>query len=139
MSKLYTKYLELKKQSTNIIYLFKSGIFFLALQEDAEKLSSELGLKITNLSPNVTKCGFPISRQEHYFRLLEAKNIDFTIVDEKYGMVENYSDYMNNSNLKLIINKIIGLDFDNITYKEAYEILLSASNSFKKIYDNNSK
>ena len=134
MSKVYSKYLELKKNNPNKIYLFKSGIFFLAIDEDATKLSDELNLKITNLSPDVLKCGFPVSRQEHYFRVLEAKHIPFTIIDDTYGVVENYSDYMNNVKLKKIIDEIININFDNITFKEAYEILLSTSNLLKEIY-----
>lgn len=134
MSKLYSKYLELKKNNPNTIYLFKSGIFLLAIDEDATKLSDELNLKVTNLSPDVLKCGFPVSRQEHYFRVLEAKHISFTIIDDTYGVVENYSDYMNNVKLKKIIDEIININFDNITFKEAYEILLSTSNLLKEIY-----
>ena len=134
MSKLYSKYLELKKNNENTIYLFKSGIFLLALDRDATKLSNELNLKVTNLSPDVIKCGFPVSRQEHYFRVLEANNIPFTIIDDTYGVVENYSDYMNNVELKKIIDEIININFDNITFKEAYEILLSTSNLLKEIY-----
>ena len=134
MSKLYSKYLELKKNNPNKIYLFKSGIFLLAIDEDATKLSDELNLKVTNLSPDVLKCGFPVSRQEHYFRVLEAKHISFTIIDDTYGVVENYSDYMNNVKLKKIIGEIININFDNITFKEAYEILLSTSNLLKEIY-----
>ena len=133
MSKLYSKYLELKKNNPNTIYLFKSGIFLLAIDEDATKLSDELNLKVTNLSPDVLKCGFPVSRQEHYFRVLEAKHISFTIIDDTYGVVENYSDYMNNVKLKKIIDEIININFDNITFKEAYEILLSTSNLLKEI------
>lgn len=134
MSKLFSKYLELKKNDSNKIYLFKSGIFFLALQDDAHKLSDELNLKITNLNPDIVKCGFPVSRQEHYFRILEAKRIDFIIIDDTYGIVKDYSDYVNNDKLKNIINKIISIDFDNISYKEAYKLLLDTSNSLKKIY-----
>ena len=134
MSKLYLKYLELKKNDKDTIYLFKSGFFFLALEEDATTLAKELNLKVTNLSPNVIKCGFPVSRQEHYFRILEAKNIPFTIANDTYGIVENYSDYMNNVRLKNVIEEIININFDNITFKEAYEILLSTSNLLKEIY-----
>lgn len=134
MSKLFSKYLELKNTNKDNIYLFKSGIFFLALQDDAEKLSQELNLKITNLNPDVVKCGFPVSRQEHYFRILEAKKIAFTIVDDTYGTIKNYSDYINNDKLKGIVNKILSIDFDNISYKEAYELLLNTSNDLKKIY-----
>ena len=134
MSKLFSKYLELKNTNKDTIYLFKSGIFFLALQDDAEKLSQELNLKITNLNPDVIKCGFPVSRQEHYFRILEAKEIAFSIVDDTYGTIRNYSDNINNDKLKGIENKILSIDFDNISYKEAYELLLNTSNDLKKIY-----
>lgn len=106
----------------------------MAIDEDATKLSDELNLKVTNLSPDVLKCGFPVSRQEHYFRVLEAKHIPFTIIDDTYGVVENYSDYMNNVKLKKIIEEIMNINFDNITFKEAYEILLSTSNLLKEIY-----
>lgn len=115
MSKLYSKYIELKKQNPDTIFLFKSGIFFLALQDDATILSNELKLKITNLSPDVQKCGFPVSREEHYFRILKAKNLDFKIIDDTYGIIENYSDYINNNKLKNIVEKIININFDDIT------------------------
>lgn len=37
MSKLYNSYLELKEKDSNFIYLFKNGVFFIALYEDAKK------------------------------------------------------------------------------------------------------
>lgn len=130
---LYSKYLALKKKDANTIYLFKSGIFFLALQDDATLISKELNLKTTSFGKDVIKCGFPISRGEHYFRILEAKNLPFSIIDDIY-FVENYNDYINNTELKQIVDKIIGIDFDTITFKEAYQILLDTSNSLKEIY-----
>lgn len=134
MSKLYSKYSELKNQHPDILYLFKSGIFFIALADDAKTLSEELKLRITNLNEDIIKCGFPVSREEHYLRILSAKEIPFQIIDSTYGVVENYSDYMNNDKLKTIIQKIIDINFDEITFKEAYEILRSTSNSLKEIY-----
>lgn len=134
MSKLYSKYSELKNNNPNSLYLFKSGIFFIALQDDAKLLAEELNLRLTNLNEDIIKCGFPVSRQEHYVRLLQAKEIDFQIIDNTYGLVENYSDYMNNDKLKSIIQKIIAINFDEITFKEAYEILRSTNNTLKEIY-----
>ena len=134
MSKLYSKYSELKNNDPNTLYLFKSGIFFIALEDDAKLLSEELRLRITNLNENIIKCGFPISREEHYLRLLQAKDIPFQIIDNTYGIVENYSDYMNNDKLKSIVQKIININFDEITFKEAFEILRSTSNNLKEIY-----
>lgn len=134
MSKLYAKYSEIKNSNPDLLYLFKSGIFFIALEDDAKLLSEELKLRVTNLNENIVKCGFPVSREEHYLRLLQAKEIPFQIVDSTYGVVENYSDYMNNDKLKDIIGKITSINFDEITFKEAYEILLSTSTKLKEIY-----
>lgn len=134
MSKLYSKYSELKSNNPNTLYLFKSGIFFIALEEDAKALSEQLKLRVTNLNENIIKCGFPVSREEHYLRLLQAKEIPFQIIDSTYGVVENYSDYMNNDKLKAIVQKIANINFDEITFKEAYEILRSTSNHLKEIY-----
>lgn len=134
MSKLYSKYEELKSANPDIIYLFKSGIFFLALQDDAKFLSCELDLRITNLNENIVKCGFPVSREEHYLRLLQAKEIPFQIIDNTYGVIDNYSDYMNNDKVKSVVQKIMDINFDEITFKEAYEILRSTSTNLKQIY-----
>jgi len=134
LSKLYSKYSELKDSNPENLYLFKSGIFFIALQDDAKLLSEELKLRVTNLNEDIIKCGFPVSREEHYLRLLQAKEINFQIIDNTYGVVENYSDYMNNDKLKSIIQKVLDINFDEITFKEAYEILRSTSTNLKEIY-----
>lgn len=134
MSKLYSKYSELKNNNPDTLYLFKSGIFFIALEDDAKLLSEELKLRITNLNENIIKCGFPVSREEHYLRLLQAKDISFEIIDNAYGVIKNYSDYMNNDKLKAIVKQIVDINFDEITFKEAYEILRSTSNHLKEIY-----
>lgn len=134
MSKLYTKYSELKKNNENLLYLFKSGIFFIALQEDAQILSDVLKLRVTNLNENIVKCGFPVSRQEHYIRILQAKEVKFQIVDSTYGVIENFTDYMNNDKLKNIVNDILDINFDEVTFKQAYEILVSTNSKLKEIY-----
>ena len=62
MSKLYNIYLEEKKKNRDILLLFKSGIFYIAIAEDAIKLSNLLHLKLTNLNDTIQKCGFPCFR-----------------------------------------------------------------------------
>ena len=42
-----------------MLYLFRSGIFYIGLDEDAKKLTETLGLKLTNFDGNTVKCGFP--------------------------------------------------------------------------------
>ena len=65
-SKLMQQYQNLKKQDATSIYLFRVGIFYNILNEEAKIASEKLGLKITDLGPNIFKCGFPISQVEKY-------------------------------------------------------------------------
>lgn len=123
MSKLYEKFLELKKEEKTKIYLFKSGIFYIALEEDAKKISNLFNFKITNLNENVIKCGFPEKKLEYYSSLLAQNNINFQIVDLKYSKVENYSDYLNNIKCKNIINTLISIDMNSISFKDSFCIL----------------
>ena len=70
MSKLLIQYEELKKKNSKKIYIFKVGIFYNILNEDARLVSKEIGLKLTDLSPELIKCGFPLSTLEKYTNLL---------------------------------------------------------------------
>ncbi len=82
MSKLYKSYKNLKQNNSQKIYLFKSGMFYISLQEDAERLSDIFGFKITRLNEEVTKVGFPQNRLDYYSAKLNAMdNVEFEIVD----------------------------------------------------------
>lgn len=107
MSKLYDKFLSLKNTNKDKIYLFKSGIFFIALNEDATKLAEIFGFKITNLNDTVTKCGFPSKRIEYYSSLLNKMNIDFDIIDSNCKNIENKTDFINNLNFETIVDKLL--------------------------------
>ena len=135
MSKLYDNFVNLKGSNKDKIYLFKSGIFFIALNEDATKLSEIFGFKITNLNDTVTKCGFPAKRIEYYSSLLYKMNIDFELIDSISKKIENSSEYISNLNFNSIVDKLVKIDFDNITCKEAFDILYSLSLESKKILD----
>ncbi len=39
------------------------------------------------------------------------------------GKIENYSDYLNNENIKNIVDSIVNLDMNNISFKNAFEFL----------------
>ena len=134
MSKLYEKYLSCKSENPNTIFLFKSGIFYLALDEDATKISKLFNFKLTNLNDKVLKCGFPEKRLDFYSNLLNSQNISFQIIDSNYSIIDNYSDYLNNLGIKNIIRSILDIDFNNITYKDCFELLSSIQDSLKKIY-----
>ena len=139
MSKLYDKFLSLKNTNNEKLYLFKSGIFFIALNEDATKLSEIFGFKITNLNDTVTKCGFPSKRIDYYSSLLNKMNVDFDIIDFSTTSTKSTKDYINSYNFDDIIDLLINIDFNNITFKEAFETLYDLSNRTKKILDNSEK
>ena len=134
MSKLYDEYRKLKIKDESKLYIFKSGMFYIALEDDAKTLSEMFDFKIVKLNENVVKSGFPISRLEYYLELLSKRNINFEIIDGNYSKIENYEDYMNNCKLKKIITDINNLDLDNVTFKEAYNYLEKLKNEIKKIY-----
>lgn len=129
MSKLTKQYEQLKKQNASSIYLFRVGIFYNILNEDAKVVSEKLGLKITDLGPNIYKCGFPISQVEKYKKLLEQKEIKYQIIDNLPD--SNVNDYLNNIEIKKVLNKISNLDMNNTTYQQAFNILLEIQNKLK--------
>lgn len=125
MSKLIKQYEELKKRDSNKIYIFSVGIFYNILNEDARIVSDAIGLKLTNLSPEIIKCGFPISQKEKYTLLSKNKNIEFEFV------TPTPSDQ--NTSYRNIINKIQDLDLNNTTCKEAFDILYNIQQKLKNI------
>lgn len=135
MSKLYNEYLKLKNINNNKLYLFKSGIFYIALDEDSKKLSELFEFKLTNLNDSITKCGFPQKRLEFYVKKLKSLNIPFEIVDLNYSKIDNYSDYLNNNKIKNIIQSILDIDMDNTSFREAFDFLYKMKEEIKKIYN----
>lgn len=89
MGKLYTKYKSLKEKDTSILYLFRSGIFYIGLDEDAKKLNETLGLKLTNFDGNTVKCGFPSNSLETYLTKLQDSNINFRLIDNSFDTIES--------------------------------------------------
>lgn len=132
MSKLLKQYNELKRQDNSYIYLFRVGIFYNILNEDAKIINNKIGLKITNLSPEIIKCGFPVSTIDEYKKILAEKNIKFKIID---NLPKNMSttDYMNNIEIKKILNTITNLDMNNTTFQQSFNLLLDIQQKLKNI------
>ena len=59
----------------------------------------------------------------------ETKKSDAEKFAEEYTLVDKDNRFVYTE-----IDEIININFDNITFKEAYEILLSTSNLLKEIY-----
>ena len=131
MSKLLKQYEQLKKEDASCIYLFRVGIFYNILNEDAKIINEKLGLKITDLGPNIFKCGFPVSQLNKYTTLLNKMEIKHTVIDNLPN--SNINEYMNNVEIKKILNKITDLDMNNITFHQAFDTLLDIQNKLKNI------
>ena len=131
MSKLLNQYNNLKKEDASCIYLFRVGIFYNILNEDAKTINEKLGLKITDLGPNIFKCGFPVSQLNKYMILLDEKKIKYKIIDNLPN--SNINEYINNVETKKILNKICELDMNNTTFQQAFNILLDIQNKLKNI------
>ena len=98
-------------------YLFKSGIFYIFLAEDAKKMSSILNLKLNNLNESVLKCGFPINSLQKYMNLLKTANCEVEIID-------NISPKLNtNQKIENFLTKISNANPDNFSIKEIYNFL----------------
>ena len=121
MSKLYDTYKNLKLCENNYIYLFKSGIFYILLDDDAKRVSLSLGLKLTKLNDEILKCGFPISVKDKYFQLLKNHNFDFKIIDNNTAYT--LCDYTTKDGLQEILDTILKVDTNNLSIKEAYEFI----------------
>ena len=146
MSKLYEQYLKLKIENQNTIYLFKSGLFYIVLEDDALKLSEELKLKLTNFGNLTLKCGFPESRLKYYLEKLKELNLDYILVQSEQNkntndIAEKEMPYINkhnkcqnncidtkSTNLSInqtteILYEIANLDINNLTLKNSFDEL----------------
>ena len=131
MSKLLNQYNQLKKDDPNTIYIFRVGIFYNILNEDAKIINEKLGLKIIDLGPQISKCGFPISCLDKYVVLLNKMEIKYQIIDNLPN--SNLTEYKNNIEIKKLINKIKSLELNNIKPIDALNTLYDIKNIVDKI------
>ena len=132
MSKLITKLNNLKKQDASSIYVFRVGIFYNIFNEDAKILNEKLGLKLTSLSPEIIKCGFPISSLEKYTKKFDNLQLKYKIIDN-LPQNTNIADYSNNIEIKKILKKITEIDMNNTTFQQSFNILLDLKKKLKNI------
>ena len=135
MSKLYKKYISLKIENPNKIYLFKVGIFYIFLDDDARLMSSVLKLKLTKLNSVIYKCGFPVNSSEKYFNLLKKYNYDICIIDE-YEIYSTIDTYKSNQEIKKIALKIVSIDINSLSISDAFELLSELQKSFNILLEN---
>lgn len=135
MSKLYEQYLKLKNEDSKKLYLFKSGLFYIALEDDAVMLSNKFNLKLTNLGNSTLKCGFPESRLKHYSEHFKMQDIDYILVKSENNNTANKkaSILSNNNEVTDILTELAKVDINNITLKEAFDKLYYYHVKAKKI------
>jgi hypothetical protein len=126
MSKLQKQYDELKKKDSEKIYIFRVGIFYNILNEDAKIVSDSIGLKLTDLGPSIVKCGFPIAKLDKYTNLLKSKNLPFEVISDIAPSNQNTS-------YEKIVDKIKKIDLDNTTFHQAFDILYNIQQNLKNI------
>lgn len=131
MSKLYDKYLNFKKQNPDQIYLFKSGIFYIALEDDALELSEQFNFKLTNLNDKVIKCGFPCSSINKYSHLFSLFNLNVKIIENSTNF--DLNNYAENEILSDIIHSIKNIDINNLSVKDSYKFIENLKQKVKNI------
>ena len=112
MSKLYDKYVELKRKDSDKYYLFRSGIFYIFLDSDAKKISSITTLSLGRLNDSVVKCGFPKNSLDKYLDIFKNLGVDVEVIESE-----------KDSKKVDVIRKVKKIQLESITPMEAYELL----------------
>lgn len=81
--KIYNYY---KTNDLNKYYLFKWGIFYYFISDDAEYFSLKYNFILTSFGSTV-KCGFPVKSLEKYLYLFNKENIMIIEGDVIFGKI----------------------------------------------------
>lgn len=124
MSKIYNKYLELKQENQDKLYLFHSGKFYIFIADDVEKINQYIVLRKTKFTKEISKCGFPDNCYDDYMRVFHNHHLDVVVlessdiennscesrtkIEEKYSQIQNY---------------VKNIDINTITPLQSMEIL----------------
>lgn len=81
MSKIYEKYLALKEDDSNKLYLFRCGNFYIFLAEDADMINNYVVLKKTKFTKEVMKCGFPVGSKDEYLKVFHNQNLNIEVIE----------------------------------------------------------
>ncbi len=139
MSKLFTMYQSLKSENSSDLYLFKSGMFYIFLDEDAKKISELLDLKLTNLNASIQKCGFPENSLNKYLKLLNYLPYSIKIIDSSYMTKYNISEYNLEQNSIDILSKLSSINIDSLSVKEAFEFITNLKTEAQNILNETQK
>lgn len=126
MSKLYDKYLFLKSKEVEpdtTLFLFKSGLFFIFLDNDAKIASKLFNLKLTFFTNNVEKCGFPSNSLNKYLNMSKQTIYTIKIIDSNLDEIFSINDYNTRQDVEELLRKVSIINTDDLSIKEAYEFI----------------
>lgn len=133
MSKLYKNYVLLKIQNSEKMYLFKSGLFYIFLDSDAEIMSKILNLKLTNLNSYIKKCGFPVNSGEKYFRILKNTEYNIEVIESTNCNSISLNNYISEKKYSSIISEFLKINIDELSIPEAFDCLHNLHKKFTQI------
>lgn len=135
-SKLYKKYISLKIENSEKIYLFKCGIFYIFISDDAKIVAPLLNLRLTNLNSIIVKCGFPVNGSEKYFKKIKELNLNVEIVTLTNSSTNiGLENCLNNKEFIEIIDNFMKIDIDNLSISQAFDILKDLQDRLRKLYN----
>lgn len=123
MSTLYNRYLQLKQEKCDVYYLFKYGIFYIFLDDDAKDISKLFNFKLTNLNASVVKCGFPASQLNKYLAYFRGSNISVKIIESTQSPVLSDYTYVYYKKCDSLIENIAKIDPETLSVSEAFNTL----------------
>lgn len=125
MSKLVNCYKNLKSNDSSSLYLFKSGVFYIFLDEDAKIISNLLHLKLTNLNSEIQKCGFPANSLEKYLALLKLIPYEVKIIDNTDSVSYTPKQFSINKEILDFLSDISILNVETLSVSQAFNFLSS--------------
>ena len=132
MSKLYNHYVILKIQNPEKIYLFKCGLFYIFIHDDAIIMSKLLDLKLTNLNSVIKKCGFPINSGDKYFNILKNMDCEIEIVTSDDFSTKSLNQHIISKSFDSIVADFLKLDIDELSISQAFNTLHEFQDRFNK-------
>ena len=134
MSKLYKKYVLLKINNPQKIYLFECGIFYIFIDEDAKLMSKILNLKLTLLNSVIFKCGFPVNSINKYLQILKNSNYNIEIVpSDNFSSPISINNFAISKKIEKIIYDFLKHDINSLSISQSFDLLNDLQIKFRKI------
>lgn len=137
MSKIYDIYTNLKSNDsdTNALYLFKSGMFFILVGDDAIIANKLLGLRLSSFSSESFKCGFPSNSLERYTSLISNSQYHFKVINSNQCIAYTIKEYCIDTNILQLLNAICQINTDELSIKETYTCISRLQTIAKEILE----